>query len=102
MNDRRKLDGQDRRRAARQNAARPVNPSTLRSRRARAIAKQNRRDPVRAYRVWLPQSTTDRIILGLKTIRPEDRYRLLSERTWEKQFEQVLRYLIEEAIKSKK
>lgn len=98
MGDRRILDGQDRRRAARP----PTNPSTLRSRKAREIAKQNRRDPLSCHLVRLPRSISAQVTLGMKTAQPKDREQKIFDQAWDDAFSEALRKLIEDAIKKKK
>ncbi|UGA45662.1 hypothetical protein HU230_0006380 [Bradyrhizobium quebecense] len=80
----------------------PVNASTARSRKKRRIDRLSRSDPLSCYRVWLPNSTVAKIIVGLEPVRPEDRNLEITEAAWNQQFSRVLRRLIEDAIKTKK
>ena len=80
-----------------------INQSTLRSRKARAIARVTKRDPVRCYRVRLRQSTVDKIIVGLRPAQlDEPLQKILFDAAWDDHFSEVLRQIIEDAVAPKK
>lgn len=77
-------------------ARRYVNPSTRRSREHRERVKLNRRDPLKEFQVWLPESKVALLALGLKTPRPEDAYNSIDEKQWRREIEQAIRDIVEE------
>lgn len=84
-----------------------VSPITLRTRELRERAKSrhpvtNLIDPIKCVRVRLRKSEIDQIVLGLDTVRPEDRNKPIYDAAWDEEFGLAAAQLIREALSLKR